>query len=456
MSEGRHAGRRRPDRRTPAQRLRARHVARGADAGVSSVVSAVLVFALFVTVATLYAAQTLPERIADREAAHQAVVTDAFTGMRSSLDVLSARGDRGPATAAVDLAPSPVGMLQRAAATGVLSLEGTFGVNAAFAQPRVLSATGVGQVMPEEPADGDVLAGVRTLESLMLGLATSGVVGNEAAWVQVAVTDGTSTVTARLMHAARPVAGCRDAELRLEVTGPAPRTQLLQCGVDSNLPQYRLELLDPSLPFSAAASRLGSPWTVTLTTGQTGAASATGTWAGIWQDADGMQYKGTGSPSVVPVSQEGTRLVHDPQYQAFVDESTIWEGGAVLRAQGDRATVAVPPTFSLRVADGVGQLTWTMVELGGSGARAGGGAATLTITHTGTQEVFLRADGATFTLTSAHAAAWTTFLQDAALVGGALDHVAVVHDGQEARLDLLPGVEWRMRLRLVSATADIQ
>jgi hypothetical protein len=103
-------------------------------------------------------------------------------------------------------------------------------------------------------------------------------------------------------------------------------------------------------------------------------------------------------------------------------------------------------------------LSWTLVDLAGSGAIGGATDATVTIGHTASTDILLTATGATFTVTSPSAAAWRAFLSDQVLVLGAGTAVTVGGSGDTATLTLAAsgGVSiWNIHLRLIQGTVRV-
>src|SRR6185436_15286537 len=82
------------------------------DKGVSSVVSAVLLFGLFTTAFTVWSFTTLPKWEADNEQAHHRQVVEAMAGLEAGLSGLSGRNDPGPYTGVVPLGTPAVPLLQ--------------------------------------------------------------------------------------------------------------------------------------------------------------------------------------------------------------------------------------------------------------------------------------------------------------------------------------------------------
>lgn len=445
------------------------------DDAVSSIVAAVLLFALLTTAATLWTFTTLPLWVAQREQQHGQEVQESFAAMRAGLDSLSAADDDGPSTFPVDLAASPVPFVQRAAAHGDLAVEGSVRAQATFDDERLMAADGAATVAPDEDiaeGAGTLLSGVLSVDSLVLLLQTSGVGNDDEAFATVVADDGASTVTAVLTHAGKMggagpnVAGCLNSELRLEVTldidpsAPVTTTQALLCELATDLSGYTVDLMSPLYDFGGGVGRLQTPFSLRLTDGETGGgAQATGSYGAAYTDSGGID-RGVGSGQAIDLELDraGNRLAYEPAYQEFEGPAIGWEMGAVLLSQAEDAGIATAPGFELRVEDGVASLTWTLITLDGSGSASGTDLASVQVAHDRTQDLVIDCAGATFTLTSAHAAAWRAFLEDRILLAGADGEASVGGTGTTATFTVGGGTidRWTIHLRLVDATLAIQ
>lgn len=456
--------------------MKANRAARDGPApeAVSSVVAAILLFALFTTVFTMWTVTTLPEWIADREEAHADGVREAMASLASTLDSLSASDDAGPAAMSMALGPRPVALLQPSAATGELAVEGTIALAGTFTDEFLLFADGVAAGQPDEPIDegaGDVLTDIELLQALVVRLTTEGVGNADTAWVEVVAEDGTSTVTARLVHAGKPagsganVAGCLNSELRLEVTidvapfGPTTSVENLGCELGEDLPGKTVDLASNVYKFADAVKRLDAPYSITLTDGEDGgAALATGYYAAAFLDSSGGGHgAGTGQAVDYTLDVQGQRLVYTPGYQHYSDQTVSWEMGGIVVAQEDGEVVAVGPAFDLTVASDVASLSWTVVELVGEGSHSGRGQATTRLVHDQTTDLVLLASGASFTVTSPTAAAWRSYFASQVLLADAGADATVGGTGTSATLTLTSTTvtEWRINLRLVQAHVEV-
>jgi len=444
-------------RRAGRRGARRRPRTAGPDDAVSSVVSAVLVFALFASAFILWTATTLPVWIKDREATHQQEVRAELSGLQAGLDRLASVDERGPITASFPLGAPPVPLVQTAPSTGALAFEDGLAFTAAFTDPRLHEVDGVGRGLPSVPASG-TLGGIEILAALQVRLTTT--VGDSAeAWVQAAASDGTDTITARVRHVGSGGSeACAGAALEVRVTGAGPPTStILHCGVGTDLTDQVVDVLDPRVPFAGALARLDPPLDLTFTSGTAGPGGPTVSahYAARWSDADGrLRVAGDGeSDPGFTLDRAGGLVVFRPQNREFVEQAVAWEGGAVIVAQPDGMNVAVAPGFTLGKDGTTGFLEWTFVDLDGSGSVQGTGTAQVSVTHVATSETVLSADSAVFTLVSPHAEAWRAFLGTQVAAAGA--DATVGGTGDTATLTLGSSTDWLLRVRLVSAQATV-
>lgn len=444
----------------------------GREDGVSSVVSAVLLVALFTTAMTIWTFTTLPTWVAQREANHQGEAQESFGRLKGDLDSLVAQGESGPVATAFDLGPSRVPLLQGRAAQGTLSIQDGFAVQGAFTTAKLLLQDGAAIGVPSQPAALPAVADVHAVEALSLRISTGSVGGGNEAWVQVSATDGTDTVVGALVHMDDAAAvGCSGSGLVLRITttlaGPpasvSTRSVPLLCQVGSTVPEYTLDLLAQPL-YNLALRDLAEDMTFTFTTGKDATPAAmtvSGWYAMVWTDTIGRDLaRGAGVTSSYVLDAEGGRLVLDPRYQRFPSQVLAFDGGAIVAAQGDRQVMLADPGFDLSIDGGIGTLRWTIVDLAGSGSRTGSDAAAATLRNDASSDLLLEMEAATFTVTSDYAAAWRQMFEDRALLAGTTAAVTTVGGtGDTATLALQADGDtvttWIVRLHVVDATATI-
>ena len=436
------------------------------EAGVSSVVSAVLLVALFTTAMTIWTFTTLPTWVAEREANHLGEAQEAFGRLKGDLESLAAQDSQGPAAMSIDLGPSKVPLLQGTAARGTLSFEDGFAIQAGFTNAFLHLQDGTAVGIPDELAGGSAVTDIQTLQALSLSLTSTGVssAGQEV-WVQAVVSDGASTVTARFTHAFGAT-GCSQTSIGIsfQVTSPAgTRSAPWLCELDSGLTDYPFDLLAQPV-FTSALRELEGDLTLTVTDDDPGAVSAGwGEYAAVWTDTSGNDHAiGAGSASSYTLDEEGGRVIFDPRYQRFPNQVIAFEGGAIIAAQGTGHAMRSDPGFEIGVEGGVGSLRWTIVDLEGSGSRSGSDSVTASIRNDGASDLLLEVTGATFTIDSEYAPAWHQLFDDSILISASEDAAAATLGaaGDTATLTLATGgatgvTTWIIRLHVIDATVTI-
>lgn len=434
----------------------------GDSAAVSSVVAAVLLFALFSTAFLTWTVITLPQWIADNEAVHEGEVVDSFAALQAGLERLSGAASDGTTSATFALAAEPVPLLQGGAPRGSLEAASGFRLQGAFTNPALHLIDGSVSGAPTEPAGGAPLTGVRSFSVLQIALESS-VSNNAEAWVELEADDGNDTVTARLTHWGQNRAPtCDSAELGLQIDSPlGSSTHFIAC-IGDDLPSYTVDLLAATFPFRAGLAQLDTPLTVAVTEGTQGGGgvSADGTYLAVYTDASGFtRLAGSGEPTPgYTIDEAGDRLHFEAGRQEYVQQSLSWEGGALAVLQPDvGAALAMDPSFTVDVSGTVGFLRWTVVDLEATGSLSGGGKATATVTHLGTTSVLLSADAADFTVTSDTAGAWASFFDDQVIALGSSDLNVSAGSGT-ATLSLEQGTvtEWVIQLRIIHADVRVQ
>lgn len=439
------------------------------ESAVSAVVGAVLVFALFSTAMTIYAVTTLPDWKADKEQAHQDAVQQAFGGLQADLDALAVRRDVAPVTASIPLEVPQVPLLQSTPARGRLGIADGFAASFAFpAVPSLFAGDGAAVAAPTTPFTTPPCTGlcVEAVQALTLGFATRNV-NSQSVAVTLTVTDSAATpatLVATLSHLGVGT-NCPVSEIRLAVNGVVQ--PILCTGKDIGDPDpLRLDLLDSPL-FTSALSRLTTPLQFAFSTSVSGPGTleATSGYTMVFEDASGLlRVTGTGVPAPAPVpAVDGRRLVFTPSYQSFPSQDLSFEGGAVLVDAGDRSqAMATEPTFAMTVTNGVGSLSWTLVELSGDGGVGGAKDAKVTLTYRSSQDVVLLTPTAcnpcsTITLTTPTAYGWGNFLALATLAAGSGPSATATTGTAASSLSLASGTGlpvtggWVLHLRIVQA-----
>lgn len=437
--------------------MAADHERSHSEAGVSAVIGAVLVFGLMSSAFVIWSFTTLPVWIADNEEARNQEVVDGFSGLKSGMDLLIADGSSGPISRSFPLSADEVPLLQPAPSIGRLYFQSGFGWHGNFNNSTSHMLDGVVDGDPTEAIDGNVLTGIGRLDALTLSLTANGIQGNNEASITMEADDGTSTVTGTLALIGRNVAGnsCGDTALVFTVTSDLQASDRIrtQCGFGGSLTDFPFNPLEPDLGFASQLRRLDTGYSITLTDD-----NAQGTFGAAWQDTNGLtQVLGAGVVvGDVTRDEVGGRIVFDPIDLAHLDQSIIWEGGSIIRQQGDGGVVSVPFDFDLRVDGSTGYLRWTILDLEGTGDVTGRGSASVALTSNGYDSQMLTCTDGSITLDTAFPETWAKHFRSQILIAGASASTAVTTAPDHVTLSLLDAggvTEWRVQYRVL--TADV-
>lgn len=438
------------------------------ESGVSAVVGAVLLMALFTTAFTAYTLTTLPEWKADKEQAHQALVRQELGGLKADLEALAARRDAGPVTATVPLEVAKVALLQSAAARATIAVGDGFDADFSFTSPSLFFSDGAAVGSPSEGWGTDPCAGacVQTLSRYVVGLTTTGMGDSgDSATFTLTVTDSASgSLTVTLAHVR--TASCGEVRLTVGTT-----THYVEPCAGASLSGYNVDLMDDDYSFASAIARLEAPLDLTMTgptianSGGAGTApSASATYLMSYAtDAGLLRVAGTGTATTAPIGGiDGLRVVYSPAYQAFPSQDLVLEGGALLVDARNGQAVAVQPSLDLVVDGTRGSLSWTLVELTGDASSVSSDSATVSLTYTGVQDVVVTASDASVALATPTSEGWANHLRLALLAAGAGASATVTEDAGTDTVTLAltsaagPVTQpWVIHLRVIQAEVEV-
>ncbi len=428
---------------------------------VSSVVSAVLVFVLFSTAFGMWMFTQFPTWVEDRETSHQYAVRDALADIQSGLERLSASESAGPVTAAIPLAGRPIALLGGVPANGHLFVEDGSNFDATFTAPRLHIAGD--DVAGTPTASPQTITNIEVLNHLHLSLDTTNVNNaNSQAWMQASLSDGTTTFTARLVHAGTDtIPSCSGRGIALTVTtSTGTRQHTILCEPGPAVTDFTVDILDSKY---GLVGRLGDldTFSLSITTGSSGggAPSASGTFLAVWNTDGHTQVAGTGTSSPgYTVTRTGARVTFEPSRARATPEALSWEFGAIVAHQKDADGHSLAPSIDMAIVNGVGTLRWTLTHLTGSGDLSGGGTGTLEVTHQQTDEVVLSATAAQIALDTPGAASWRNELAATIIAAGASSDAAITGTGNDATLTLTSTTvtEWVLQLRIIDASVSLR
>lgn len=428
------------------------------DDAVSSVVSAVLVFALFSTAFVLWTVQSLPEWIEDREHAHDGLVAERFADAAAVLanDDASSNG----ATFVVPLAPDPVSLVQRSPATA--TLESAPGSRLWFNMTGETVHMEGGRMLgsADEPAGGvgvgtstTMATGVTKIDALLMRLVTDG-----EGQTTITVSDGSDDVTLTMKHE-QPTTNCPNAGIELILVSPtSTRTAVLLCNNVDDI-DYTLDVLDAPVPFAAAVARLDDELSITMSTSNIGTPSATGDvgyYAMVWEEDDVIAVAGGGSLRDADVATAGDALAYRPSFFEFDGRDILLDLGAVINQEASASMMAGTPLFRMSGTTSEPTLDWTIFDTSIEGSLTGRGTARVDVDVTAKdRRLVATGSAAAIEIQGESAAAWRSFWESEGMLSGLDSIITVEGTGSNARLVLDPTAPWVVRVTVVEATLEV-
>ena len=399
----------------------------GDDAGMASVLGAILLFGLVVSTLVTVQAQYVPVWDHQREAR----LMDAMAGQMAAVQGELARQVANRSTAPVGL-PMPLAPAAGLALFQGTSLPGTLSFQPSPGPAGLLTLASTRLTLqPDGP-------GLYALSEDWQAIASGATVANVAEVQHLRVRvhsladapDG-STLTLTVLDAAGAYAGKfvltkidqdSDYALRTQVFAPASATAAITDGLQSwkhttPNPDYYADLLEGTLGFDAVLRANPGPFSLKWTSTIPNAEAAL-----VYLSSTAGQVGNTGV--VVPNYSHPTasgRLVAARANQRFPQQAYTLEYGALIVDQADGAAMVAPPAFSVRLSNGQALVSWTVPQLTGPAAQVGGArAAQVAVVPLGPRTTLhALAPRLTITVGTTHPAVWqaywTTALRDAGL-----------------------------------------
>ena len=433
------------------------------DDAVSSVVSAVLIFALFSTASLMWTLTQLPNWVEEREDNHAAAMREALGGMQATLEEMASTGNVGPATRTLALGPAPVPVLQRTPTLGTLGITDGLQLGATVGNGalHVLGAAPAGT--PDAPLTATA-SDISSLDFLFLQLVTSDMESGEMAQVILSASDGAQTVTARIIQTDLLIGpyqrtSCDSMELHIQVTNTlgVTTTHVLQCRLGFQV-NMRINLLADDMGLAAALNDLDPGYSMQWSSSASGADASSSTYGAVWRDSTGLtRVAGSGQASSYGLNEATQALVMNTQAQHFDAQELVWEAGALGVVQNTGMALSIEPTFDLAVEGTQGSLRWTLVVLAGANTTVSGDQATVSMRMTSATDVVLSADTGTFTFDGERAPAWRSYLQNLVDIGGVPDAtVGGSGDSATLTLDDTTVTQWTVHLRIIQASLSLR
>ncbi len=427
------------------------------EEGVSSVVAAMLVFALFTTAFALWTAQSLPEWVEEREHHHNRGVADTFAQL--SVRIGNQHNELG-STYSMRLAPDPVPVVQRAAAVGALSsgVGSQAWLNVSGETVYMDGGEVLGTVNGGPVAVGgttNIAVEVASIDALLIRLAS-----DNMGRATLSITDGSEVVLVALAKAPA-AANCAGAGLELVLTTPsATRNHAILCEPGANV-DYTLDVLSAPLPIAAAIASLGPAISLNLAVSDLDTGGARngdlGYYAMVWRATDGsIQAAGGGSMQDADTHATGASLAFVPSYAALPDRVVRLDLGGVVSVQDDKAAFASTPPFLLGGTTDAPSLRWTLLDLDVTGSVSGAGSATIDVTVRNRDTTVLRpGSAATIDVVGPAAPAWRAHWETQLILNGFAGMAIVSGSGEHATLSFTNPSSWTIQATLARATIEV-
>lgn len=420
----------------------------GDDAGLSSVLGAILLFGLVVSTLATLQVQYVPVWDEKREGRLMDQLSGELARLQADLGRQVANRTQTPLGSPLTLAP-PEGFALFTSSNGpgtVAFKPSPAGVGFSFASPRLtlLGQDGANLYMLNEAWDPiaatEATANVASVEHLRIRITNPEALADGRA-VTLTLLDDDGAYAGKLVVLNRDSGS--EYSLVVRVYSAASATTPITQSTDgwkktaTDQANYYVDALEPAFGFSAVLAAAGKPMTLSWATNMTTAAAAL-----VHTDATTGQVGASGL--AVPNFQhsaDGGRLVVERQNQRFPAQRYLLEHGALLLAQPDGAAMVAPPAFAASSANGITTVSWAVPELIGAPTTVGGSrSAQVAVVPLGPR-VDLAAFAArlTFTLATEHPAVWAAYfdetLRDAGL-NPAAGHYAVATGAGTVTLQL--------------------
>lgn len=390
---------------------------RSDDEGVSTVVSAVLVFTLITVVFSIYMSSIVPEQVADEEASHMRNVGASFGEVASRISASTSLGREGEFSTIVDLGTTTMPGISLFHSSGSVEIQDRgFYSNFLCDAPKMLARNGQaapgGTYVPFGAGATFPFQSLLVLDIRVAGY-TFGT-GDEGT-ISVAV--------AGTVRASFTVNLGSSTEQSVKVTTRDTAStivyeQTIASGLGATVSSYTINALNPAYGLSALLSESQGPF-VLSTTATSGVIQA---YALYWkQDATiGQVGDGRTLPTGFQRSVNPASLVYRAANSRFMDQVYSYEGGALVLGQEPGENIALAP-FGVVVSPTDKLLRMSMVNLTGSGYATGSHRATLVTSIREPVTTTLKCTDPTVLLSSEHSIAWHGAWSDTLVRAGLSD-----------------------------------
>lgn len=381
--------------------------------GVSTVVSAVLVFSLVTVVFSVYMSSIVPEQVADAEAAHMRRVAASLGDIASRISASTSLGREGEFSTLVDLGTTTMPGISLFHSSGGIEIQDRgFYSNFLCDDPKLLARNG--QATPGGTYASFGAAAFPFQSLLVLDLRIVGYTfgaGDDTGTVTIA-RGGTpvASLTVTLVGASQSI-----RVTTRDIASNVVYDQTLAAGVGASIPSYTINALTPAYGVPSLLAESQGPFALA----STGTSAPFQAYALYWREDGTLGILGAGRPlptafqrSVNPAS-----LVYRAANHRFLDQVYSYEGAALVLGQESGEHLSLAP-FSLTATGSERLLRFSMVNLTGTGYATGSHRATLTMTIREPVSSTLTCTDPTLLMSSEYPIAWHGAWSDALSRGG--------------------------------------
>jgi len=361
------------------------------------IIVAILVVTLLASVLITIQVYYIPKWMKEREAEHMDVVANQFANLKYSLDLLAAERTSSPLTNTITLGSKELPYFVSSRAFGSLQILSATTSNFSLSLGGdALQAIYYGYNSSSVSGITNVLS-VKSLEAVITDF-NNGDTFNVSFWVKVDnTTENVSIVSIGIWQ--RSDLG-NTFQINLTITNRSNTVfnQPIAIGIqDGGI--YRINLLSEDFGLTSILSSLPTPFNISFVTSSSNAYFLINCYK--YEDV-----------SILPSFSFGT-IKYDADNAYFVDQSYIYEGGAVILTQITGDTMLYPPLLEASNSSGIFNLTLVnVIAMPGKGAAAGYGTYAIRCNFSSWQTYRWYAQNFSLNITTNYANAWSAYLQN--------------------------------------------
>ncbi|HLE47361.1 MAG TPA: hypothetical protein VI818_03615 [Candidatus Thermoplasmatota archaeon] len=393
------------------------------DRGVSTVVSAVLVFALILMVLGVYMSTIIPDQVAASEARHMRRVSGSLGDISAEIGTNVNLDREGEFAVPVELGTTHLSSLAFFQSAGTVTMEpDAFFENFLCEAPRVIARDNHASPGATFAALGgpDIdFASLHVLELKIEAYTFAPGTDDTASLIVSAGGNAVATLVVTLVGDAEAIkVTTYDAASQVVVD------QYVQTTLGATLDRYTFDALDSRWGFASLIGDSEGPFELLTSTSTT----AIEFYAGYWNEDGTFAAEGDGRdlPFGFQRTLNPSALVFRSSNAQFLQQTYAIEGGAVVLSQ-DNGQVLEGPPFSIVSEGGRNLLRLTLLNMTGEGQVAGSHRATVTTAISQPTLSILECSPASILVSSTYNDAWLLAWQQALRDAGLAETAATIN-----------------------------